>query len=70
MEGGDFAGGPLRTVLREGLATSIPVARLSEADVHGHITGREKHLYSIYKKMIQKDRDFDQIYDLRAVRAL
>ncbi len=44
--------------------------RLDEAGIRAQITGREKHLYSIYKKMVQKDRDFDQIYDLRAVRVV
>ncbi len=49
---------------------SILRERLQESDIHAHISGREKHLYSIYKKMVQKDRDFDQIYDLRAVRVI
>jgi GTP diphosphokinase / guanosine-3',5'-bis(diphosphate) 3'-diphosphatase len=44
--------------------------RLAEADIKAVITGREKHLYSIYHKMIEKDRDFDQIYDLRAIRLI
>ncbi|MEP7198193.1 MAG: bifunctional (p)ppGpp synthetase/guanosine-3',5'-bis(diphosphate) 3'-pyrophosphohydrolase, partial [Chloroflexota bacterium] len=44
--------------------------RLQEADIKAVITGREKHLYSIYQKMVEKDRDFDQIYDLRAIRVI
>ena len=44
--------------------------RLAEADIKAIITGREKHLYSIYRKMVEKDRDFDQIYDVRAIRVI
>jgi GTP diphosphokinase / guanosine-3',5'-bis(diphosphate) 3'-diphosphatase len=51
-------------------AISILQERLAEADIRAIITGREKHLYSIYRKMIEKDRDFDQIYDVRAIRVI
>jgi GTP pyrophosphokinase len=43
---------------------------LDEADIQCDITGRPKHFYSIYKKMVIQDRPFDQIYDLTAVRIL
>jgi GTP pyrophosphokinase len=34
------------------------------------ISGRVKHIYSIYGKMVRKELDYDQIYDVRAVRIL
>lgn len=38
--------------------------------VHGHLSGRTKHLYSIYQKMIKRDKAFTEIYDLAAVRII
>ena len=43
-------------------------ARLSEVNIEADVTGRGKHLWSIYEKMVQKDRDFDDIFDLVAIR--
>lgn len=34
------------------------------------ITGRPKHIYSIYKKMLEKGRSFEMVLDLRAVRLM
>src|SRR3984957_1330704 len=44
--------------------------RLTAARVDGQVTGRPKHLYSIYEKMIVKGKEFDEIYDLVGVRVL
>ncbi len=44
--------------------------RLAQQGVHADITGRPKHIFSIYKKMVAKRRDFDHIYDIRAIRCL
>ena len=43
-------------------------ARLSEAGIEAQVYGRPKHIYSIYKKMQQKNYEFDQLFDIRAMR--
>ncbi|HOJ33433.1 MAG TPA: bifunctional (p)ppGpp synthetase/guanosine-3',5'-bis(diphosphate) 3'-pyrophosphohydrolase [Candidatus Hydrogenedentes bacterium] len=44
--------------------------RLAEAEVNARVIGRPKHLYSIYQKMVQQGRDFDQVMDVLAVRII
>jgi len=44
--------------------------KLAEHDIEGEVSGRSKHLYSIYKKMLSRNVDIDQIYDLIAIRVL
>ncbi|HYX87430.1 MAG TPA: bifunctional (p)ppGpp synthetase/guanosine-3',5'-bis(diphosphate) 3'-pyrophosphohydrolase [Gaiellales bacterium] len=43
---------------------------LGEATIAADISGRAKHLYSIYSKMAQGGKEFNEIYDLTAVRVL
>lgn len=43
---------------------------LRAAKIKATITGRPKHYYSIYQKMIVRDKDFDDINDLMGVRVL
>ena len=43
---------------------------LRAAKIKATVTGRPKHYYSVYKKMIVRGRDFEEIYDLVAVRVL
>ena len=45
-------------------------ADLADNDVEATVSGRPKHFYSIYQKMIVRGRDFDDIYDLIGVRIL
>ncbi|MFL6166773.1 MAG: RelA/SpoT family protein, partial [Ornithinibacter sp.] len=45
-------------------------ADLRSAKIKATVTGRPKHYYSVYQKMIVGGRDFEQIYDLVAVRVL
>ncbi|MBQ3574932.1 MAG: bifunctional (p)ppGpp synthetase/guanosine-3',5'-bis(diphosphate) 3'-pyrophosphohydrolase, partial [Clostridia bacterium] len=44
--------------------------KLREAGIKGEIVGRPKHFYSIYKKMKNQNKTFDQINDLIAIRVL
>ncbi|MGH3326246.1 MAG: RelA/SpoT family protein, partial [Streptomycetales bacterium] len=43
---------------------------LREAKIKATVTGRPKHYYSIYQKMIVRGRDFAEIYDLVGIRVL
>ena len=43
---------------------------LRSSKIKGQVTGRPKHYYSIYQKMIVRGRDFNDIYDLLGVRIL
>ncbi len=44
--------------------------RLKDMGVKAVVTGRPKHIYSIYRKMIRKQLDFSQIYDIQAIRVI
>jgi GTP pyrophosphokinase len=44
--------------------------RLGELRIEGEVTGRPKHLWSIYEKMVVKGKEFDEIYDLVGIRVL
>ena len=43
---------------------------LEDVGITAHISGRAKHFYSIYSKMTKKGREFNEIYDLTAMRVL
>lgn len=62
-----------RRVNRERYIASVVRLLREELDKTGikaDVTGRPKHIYSIWRKMKRKGVDFDQIYDVRAVRVL
>jgi GTP pyrophosphokinase len=53
--------GEVKATLREAL---------SNTGIHAEITGRPKHIYSIWRKMQRKNKMLEQIFDVRAVRIL
>jgi GTP pyrophosphokinase len=59
---------------REGLIAQMrdPIERvLRDAGLtHAEVTGRPKHLWSIFKKMKQREKPYEEIYDLMAIRVL
>ena len=44
--------------------------RLPAAGIEAEVTGREKHLYSIYKKMLEKNLSFSQVLDIYGFRVV
>ncbi|WP_195999276.1 bifunctional (p)ppGpp synthetase/guanosine-3',5'-bis(diphosphate) 3'-pyrophosphohydrolase [Clostridium sp. 1001271B_151109_B4] len=44
--------------------------KLEEAGIDSDIDGRPKHFYSIYRKMVTKNKSIEQIFDLTAIRIL
>ncbi|MDX6592722.1 MAG: diphosphokinase / guanosine-3,5-bis(diphosphate) 3-diphosphatase [Gaiellales bacterium] len=51
-------------------AATILSRELEETEVEAEISGRAKHFYSIYAKMAQGGKEFNEIYDLTAMRVL
>jgi GTP diphosphokinase / guanosine-3',5'-bis(diphosphate) 3'-diphosphatase len=51
-------------------AAAVLGAELEKVDIPAEISGRAKHFYSIYDKMAKKGREFNEIYDLTAMRVI
>lgn len=51
-------------------AKAIISEKLAYYGIKGEVSGRSKHLYSIYRKMEKRNVEFEEIYDLIAVRIL
>lgn len=50
---------------------TTPVRKeLKQAGIVAKITGRPKHFYSIYQKMLRQEKPFEEVYDLQAVRII
>lgn len=43
---------------------------ISESNISGEVFGRKKHLYSIYRKMKERNKTLEQIYDIVAIRII
>jgi len=44
--------------------------KLAEEQIDATVIGRPKHLYSIYRKMVQRNKPFEEVYDLLALRVI
>jgi guanosine-3',5'-bis(diphosphate) 3'-pyrophosphohydrolase len=60
---------PRRDVFLQDVAEYVSVD-LREAKIKARVTGRPKHYYSVYQKMIARNVGFDEIYDLVGIRVL
>ena len=58
---------PEREAFIEKMVTEIG-GMLDDAGISAEVTGRPKHQYSIYRKMIEQNRPFEDIYDLIGIR--
>src|SRR5438046_2806833 len=51
-------------------AAAVLKSELDKVDIPAEIVGRAKHFYSIYDKMAMKGKEFNEIYDLTAMRVI
>ncbi|HRP68363.1 MAG TPA: HD domain-containing protein, partial [Turneriella sp.] len=55
---------------RVSMVMSLLTTQLKEAKIKAKVEGRSKHFYSIYNKMQEQKKDFEDLYDLTGVRVL
>jgi GTP pyrophosphokinase len=60
---------PARVALTNEVITAVKSDLLADG-VNCTVTGRQKHFYSVYQKMVVRGRDFNDIYDLVGIRVL
>ncbi|HUF95058.1 MAG TPA: bifunctional (p)ppGpp synthetase/guanosine-3',5'-bis(diphosphate) 3'-pyrophosphohydrolase [Acidimicrobiia bacterium] len=60
---------PEREAFIEKMVTEI-AGILSDSNIESTVTGRPKHLYSIYRKMMEQNRPFEDIHDLIGIRVV
>ncbi|MCL4289521.1 MAG: bifunctional (p)ppGpp synthetase/guanosine-3',5'-bis(diphosphate) 3'-pyrophosphohydrolase [Thermoleophilia bacterium] len=51
-------------------ASRVLRAELEKAGIRAELAGRAKHFYSIYEKMVKRGKEFNEIYDLTAMRVI
>ena len=51
-------------------AIEIVTQDLAKDSIHATVTGRQKHFFSVYQKMVVRGREFNEIYDLVGIRVL
>jgi GTP diphosphokinase / guanosine-3',5'-bis(diphosphate) 3'-diphosphatase len=62
-----------RAPLRDEFLARVLVAvreRLAASGLNAEVTGRPKHLWSIYEKMVVRGKEFDELYDLVGIRVI
>ncbi len=60
---------PSRDSLTATLIENV-TADLAKDSIHATVTGRQKHFFSVYQKMVVRGREFNEIYDLVGIRVL
>ncbi len=60
---------PARDLLTNEVVSAINSDLISEG-IKAQVTGRKKHFYSVYQKMVVRGREFNEIYDLVGIRIL
>lgn len=60
---------PARDLLTNEVVAAIK-ADLNSESISAQVTGRKKHFYSVYQKMVVRGREFNEIYDLVGIRIL